>query len=125
MTDAYDIKALYDSQGYVVISSLLPISSFAKLQQAAEHAIASTRQGQWPYRRTVGKQFPPFDESNPDSWGVQHVMHPDLHEPVFAKWYTSDPVVQTVSTLLECDMDDLQMGKRVAVFHNLHDSLLK
>ena len=105
-----DYKSLYDSQGFVILPSLLSTTAFAELQVAAEHVISRTRQGEWPYRRTVGKQFPPFDESNPDSWCVQHIMHPELHEPAFANWYTSDFVIGAVSTLLACEEGDLQMG---------------
>lgn len=106
----FDYKAHYDSQGFVILPSLLSTTACAELQVAAERVIARTRQGEWPYRRTVGKQFPPFDESNPDSWGVQHIMHPDLHEPAFVNWYTSDFVIGTVATLLACEEEDLQMG---------------
>ncbi|KAI0701038.1 hypothetical protein BC835DRAFT_1324634 [Cytidiella melzeri] len=103
-------KTLYDSQGFVVLPSLIPDSNFFyDLQASAERAISRTRTGKWPHRRTLGRQFPPFDESNPDSWGVQHVMHPDLHEPAFARWYTSDKLVKTVAELLECEQEELQM----------------
>ncbi|KAI0337843.1 hypothetical protein BDW22DRAFT_1339098 [Trametopsis cervina] len=102
-------KTLYDAQGFVVVPSLIPPSLFDDLRVAAERAIARTRSGQWAHRRTVGRQFPPFDESNPDSWGVQHVMHPALDEPVFARWYTSDELTKTVAELLACEQEDLQM----------------
>lgn len=107
---ADDIKSLYDKQGYVVIPGLIPTELDKPLREATERVIARTRSGEWPYRRTVGKQFPPFDNDNPDSWGVQHLIHPDLGEPVFAEWYTSGPLVQTVCSLLDCDEDKLQMG---------------
>jgi hypothetical protein len=38
-------------------------------------------------------------------------MHPDLDEPAFAKWYTSDLLVKAVAKLLDCDEGELQMGK--------------
>jgi len=105
-----DIKSLYDKHGYVIVPSLIPTQLNKPLREATERVIARTRSGKWPHRRTVGKQFPPFDNNNPDSWGVQHLMHPDLGEPVFAQWYTSEPLVQTICRLLDCDEDDLQMG---------------
>jgi len=37
-------------------------------------------------------------------------MHPDLHEPVFANWYTSPKLLAAVTTLLGCQPEDLQMG---------------
>lgn len=109
-----DLKAQYDQQGFVIVPSLIPESSFAELQAAAERAISLTRSGIWPHRRTVGRQFPPFDESNPDSWGVQHIMHPDLGELAFAHWYTSDGLIKTTTELMECEEDELQMGEYIS-----------
>ncbi len=106
-----NLKKLYDDQGFVIVDGLIPDTSFADLQAAAECATTKTRSGTWPHRRTVGRQFPPFDDSDPDSWGVQHVMHPELGEQAYAEWYTSDALVETVTTLLECEEDELQMGK--------------
>jgi len=103
------LKTQYDTQGFVIVPDLVPESSFADLQAAAERAIGRTRAGKWSLRRTVGRQFPPFDESNPDSWGVQHVMHPELGEPAFSTWYTSDGLVKTATELMACDEEELQM----------------
>jgi len=102
-------KALYDEQGYVIVSDLILPENLEVLRAACDRAIAKTRSGLWPHRRTVGKQFPPFDDSNPDSWGVQHVMHPDLAEPTFAEWYTSDPLINVSKELLQCNEGELQM----------------
>jgi hypothetical protein len=43
-------------------------------------------------------------------------MHPDLGEPAFARWYTSDALIRTVQELLDCKEDELQMGKWVFLF---------
>jgi len=80
-----------------------------ELEEACERVIARTRAGLWPHRRTVGKQFPPYDDENPDSWGVQHIMHPDLGEPAFVQWYTSSELLAVVTELLGCKETDLQM----------------
>ena len=45
-----------------------------------------------------------------DSWGVQHVMHPDLGDCAFVRWYTSDELVNVVCELMACGEEDLQMG---------------
>ncbi|KAJ3715302.1 hypothetical protein DFJ43DRAFT_1213149 [Lentinula guzmanii] len=105
------IKDTYDRQGFVVVPGLIPPHDFLKLQEASDAAVNRTRKGSWPYRRTVGKQFPPFDNDNPDSWGVQHVMHPDLGESaiVFSKWYTSDDLTRVCAELLQCEEKDLQL----------------
>lgn len=102
-------KALYDEQGYIIVPNLIPPETFEALKEACDHAIAKTRTGSWPHRRTVGRQFPPFDDSNPDSWGIQHIMHPDLEEPTFAEWYTSDALINVSKELLQCNEDELQM----------------
>jgi hypothetical protein len=105
------LKTTYDEQGFVVIPGLVTEADRRKLEEACEHVIGLTRAGKWPHRRTVGKQFPPFDNENSDSWGVQHVMHPDLGEPVFAQWYTSQALVEAIKLLLDCREEDLQMGE--------------
>lgn len=111
MVSASTFKETYDKQGYVIIPGLIPDDMLPELTVAAERAIERTRSGSWQHRRTLGRQFPPFDESDPDSWGVQHIMHPDLGEPAFAKWYTSDVFVKSVLGLLCCKEDELQMGE--------------
>jgi hypothetical protein len=106
-----ELKKQYDEEGFVVIPSLIPPELRTRLEAACERVISLTRSGSWTHRRTVGKQFPPFDNDNPDSWGVQHLMHPDLGEPVFADWYTSDSLVRAVCDLMECEEEQLQMGE--------------
>ena len=104
------LKASYEREGYVIVPNLVPAAEFASLKDAGLRVTALTRSGQWPHRRTVGKQFAPFNADNPDSWGVQHVMHPDLKSPEFVRWYTSDAVVGVALELLGCEEQDLQMG---------------
>ncbi|KAG9312562.1 hypothetical protein JVU11DRAFT_6958 [Chiua virens] len=103
------LKSTYDDQGYVLVPALISPSLLPTLRAACDRVIAKTRAGTWHHRRTVGKQFPPFDDANPDSWGVQHVMHPELGEPVFATWYTSEGVRSAAAALLGCETKDLQM----------------
>ncbi|KAG6373541.1 hypothetical protein JVT61DRAFT_6184 [Boletus reticuloceps] len=103
------LKAAHDDQGYVLVPDLIPSDLLPALRAACDRVIAKTRTGAWPHRRTVGKQFPPFDDAHPDSWGVQHVMHPALGEPVFAQWYTSEGVRTVSAALLGCDVGSLQM----------------
>lgn len=103
-------KALYDSQGFVIVPGLIPPALFPKLTEAAERATACTRAGTWPHRRTVGRQFPPYDpDAALDVWGVQHVMHPALDERAFAEWYTSDALLQVACELIGCERAELQM----------------
>lgn len=108
--DLSDIQ-LFHEQGFAIVPALIPASLLSPLRAASERAITRTRSGEWTHRRTVGRQFPPYGHDNPDSWGVQHVMHPDLGEKVFAEWYTSDALVGAVRDLLGCEEDQLQMGQ--------------
>ena len=103
------LKATYEDQGYVLVPDLITPDLLSSLRAACNRVVTKTRAGAWPHRRTVGKQFPPFDDTNLDSWGVQHVMHPELGEPVFVRWYTSEGVRATAAALLGCDMGALQM----------------
>ena len=105
-------KSHYDKQGYVIVPGLIPAELDRPVREATERVITRTRSGKWPHRRTVGKQFPPFDNHSPESWGVQHLMHPDLGEPIFAGWYTSKPLVQMICSLLNCDESKLQCQVR-------------
>ncbi|KDQ10252.1 hypothetical protein BOTBODRAFT_190580 [Botryobasidium botryosum FD-172 SS1] len=104
------LKQQYDTHGYVIVPNLIPDpTTLNTLRAACARAIDKTRRGEWTRRRTVGKQFPPYDADNPDSWGVQHVMHPALGEPAFAEWYASDALLTTAMGLLGCEEGDLQM----------------
>ena len=106
------IKETFDAQGFVILPNLIPPDLRAELEQASENVISKTRSGAWQHRRVVGKQFPPYGNAGVDSWGVQHVMHPDLGEPAFAKWYSSHGLREAVKELLGCSDDNLQMGMR-------------
>ena len=104
-------RQLYEQQGYVIVPNLIPSDQLETLEAACKRVIARTRSGEWTHRRTVGRQFPPYGDDDQDSWGVQHVMHPDLGAPAFARWYTSDPLVDVVRELLGCAEDQLQIGQ--------------
>ncbi|CAE6453791.1 unnamed protein product [Rhizoctonia solani] len=102
-------KDAYVRDGYVFVPGLIDESQLTTLREACDRVVAKTRAGEWPHRRIVGKQFPPFVGSEPDSWGVQHIMHPDLHEPIFARWYGSEGVVGAATSLLGCEESQVQM----------------
>ncbi|KAJ7049716.1 hypothetical protein C8F01DRAFT_1068567 [Mycena amicta] len=103
------LKDRFEEDGFIIVPGLVAPSRLPLLQDACAHVVALTRDGTRPHRRTVGKQFPPYGDANPDSWGVQHVMHPDLAQSAFASWYTSDEVVGAVWMLLGCKEEELQM----------------
>ena len=108
------LRAAFQAQGYVLVPNLITQTQLSSLRLASARAVAKSRSGQWPHRRTVGRQFPPFDvdgQKEVDVWGVQHIMHPDLHEPEFARWYAGEEVTSVVKELLQCEESQLQMGK--------------
>ncbi|EIW77937.1 hypothetical protein CONPUDRAFT_84215 [Coniophora puteana RWD-64-598 SS2] len=102
------LKPKYETNGFVIVRGLIEDADLAELLKASADAIAQTRKGDWHRCRTVGSQFPPYKPGT-DFWGVQHVMHPDLGQTAFAKWYTSDRLVEVARTLLGCTEDRLQM----------------
>ena len=104
-----DLQEHYDTHGYVIVQGLLTPPENADLLTATERVVARTRSGSWTHARVVGKQFPPYGVGD-DVWGVQHVMHPALEEPAFARWYAGDVLRGAAKTLLKCQDDHLQMG---------------
>jgi hypothetical protein len=104
-----ELKEYYDTYGFVIIPGLLTPSEHADLLAATDRVVVRTRTGSWPHARVVGKQFPPYGVGD-DIWGVQHVMHPALEEPIFARWYAGDAVRNAAKILLGCEDEELQMG---------------
>lgn len=92
--------------GFVVIPSLLSPQEITALRSAATQATTLTRQGKWPFFRTVPKQFPPWPKEVPPAseggiWGVQHLLHPDMPgRDLFAKFYFDERVLSIVEELL-------------------------
>ncbi|KAF7315899.1 Phytanoyl-dioxygenase family protein [Mycena indigotica] len=110
-TTTLALREKLNEDGFVIVPGLVTPSNFSHLKAACSDVVRRTREGSWSHRRTVGKQFPPYGDANPDSWGVQHVMHPELGQSssIFAGWYTSQEVVDAVQMLLGCEEQDLQM----------------
>ncbi|PWN49115.1 hypothetical protein IE53DRAFT_388693 [Violaceomyces palustris] len=109
----YDLPKIleqYKSEGYVILDHVVPESSLDELRKASEQVVELTRSGGWPHRRVVGKAFPPFDKENRDSWGVQHLMNPRLpNARLFSEFYSSSPLLEIASALLEAPMERMQM----------------
>lgn len=98
--------------GFVVVRSLLTPDEVASLREAATKATTMTRAGNWPFFRTVPKQFPPWPKTVPPAseggiWGVQHLLHPDMPgREQFAQFYFSDKVLRVVEELLEVKVSE-------------------
>lgn len=107
--DNNPIRESLEKNGYVIIDGLIPVDSFQKLTEACGRVVDKARRGDWKYCRLVGTQFPPWKEGT-DVWGVQHLMHPELKETVFAEWYGSSQLSESVCQLLDTNLEELQLG---------------
>ncbi|KAI8337812.1 hypothetical protein BD560DRAFT_413173 [Blakeslea trispora] len=94
--------------GFVIVDHLIPKDMFERLREACDRVVDRARKGDWKYKRLVGTQFPPWTEGT-DVWGVQHLIHPDLKEPVFAEWYGSEKLLEAVQQLINVKHDELQL----------------
>ncbi|KAL6918010.1 hypothetical protein ACHAPO_000180 [Fusarium lateritium] len=102
-----------DRDGFVVIKSIVDIDKLEALREVSLKATQLARDGQWPFVRTVPKQFPPWDASQAREhgiWGVQHLMNPELpgHE-LFTELYFSETILDIVKQLLQCQDEHLVM----------------
>jgi Phytanoyl-CoA dioxygenase (PhyH) len=105
-----------ERDGFVLIPSILTPSQIDILRTASKETIDLARSGNWPWVRTLPKQFPPWNiepGANPAAggiWGVQFLMHPKLpNSPTFIKNYFSSAIIDVVKQLLECEDEDLVM----------------
>ncbi|KAI5288645.1 hypothetical protein KEM54_005046 [Ascosphaera aggregata] len=95
--------------GFVVIPGLLPPDRLSTLKELATKVTTKTRKGEWPFFRTVPKQFPPWPKDYPPAaeggiWGVQHLLHPDMEgREEFAQFYFSKDILSIVEELLGLD----------------------
>ncbi|PWZ00116.1 hypothetical protein BCV70DRAFT_211706 [Testicularia cyperi] len=119
----------YHERGYVILDNVFAKDeqsqlSLTSLRLAAQQVVEATRQGRWTQRRTVGSAFPPYDQNNTDSWGVQHIMCPELDTAasadrhsektsaishVFRDFYSSSPLLDIASILIDAPVEKMQM----------------
>lgn len=124
----YDPEALlrqYRDQGYIILDGVLSSDASSplhvdSLRQSADVATQLTRDGSWTHRRVVGNAFPPFTKDNRDSWGVQHLMNPQLDtlasshttsslSKQFQQFYGSSPLIEIASLLIGAEANEMQM----------------
>lgn len=99
MLDANQLRQ-YRQEGYVLIDRAVPPPLLEPLRQAAQRATERARSGEWTHRRSA---------VDGDIWGIGHLLHPDLAEPVFAQYMASDVVIDIVAELLEVEEAELQL----------------
>ncbi|CAO1621128.1 unnamed protein product [Jaminaea pallidilutea] len=110
LPNLHALRADYDRDGYVIVDGLFD-DAIEPLRSETEGIVRDTRNGQWPFVRRVGKQFPPFDAvTSPDYWGVQHLMHPEMpHTDSFRDFYSQQSFLQISAALMGCEASSLQM----------------
>lgn len=105
-------RSVLDRDGFVVLSaSLFPSFDLEALRAAALRIAQAARSGEWPYIRTLPKQFPPWPQDITNGiWGVQHLLHPSNPDHlVFAKSYFDSELLNYVAALIAYKEDDLTM----------------
>lgn len=122
-----ELRALLARDGFVRIPSFLSTEHLQSLRAACERTTNMARNGDWPFIRTLPKQFPPWSaDVSSGIWGVQHLMHPDLPDHhLFASSYFSPHIIRTVSTLLQCSPDHLVMELYNLLVRPDHDFALR
>ncbi|MBI4530360.1 MAG: phytanoyl-CoA dioxygenase family protein [Candidatus Latescibacteria bacterium] len=87
----------FKEQGYLIIDNAIPDGMLEPLREATGRVTEKTRRGEWPYKRDAG---------DGDIWGVSHLLHLDLCEPVFAEYIASPVVIDVVGDLLKIPPED-------------------
>jgi ectoine hydroxylase-related dioxygenase (phytanoyl-CoA dioxygenase family) len=90
----------FREDGYVIIDEAVEPSMLEPLRAAAARVTERTRAGEWPHKRKAGED---------DIWGVSHLLHPELDEPVFAEYMASAPVLDVAADLLGTDRLRLEL----------------
>ncbi|KAB2576912.1 hypothetical protein BFW01_g2226 [Lasiodiplodia theobromae] len=109
---ADELRAALARDGFVRIPSLLSPAQIEALRGATSRLTAAARRGDWPYIRTLPKQFPPWpSKPGPNGiWGVQHLLHPSNPDAAaFAESYFGDAVMGVCKALLRAADDELVM----------------
>lgn len=99
--------------GFTVIKGLLSKQEIDKYLELSNQEIEIARNGEWPYVRLNGKQFPPWDspDDQPDIWGVTHLMHPKWGElgKKFQYLYTDEKILNVVKDILQTDVLNMEL----------------
>lgn len=124
-----DLRASLARDGFVRIPAAFTREQVETFRAAGRRAVERTRSGEWPYFRSLPKQFPPWNEDvSKGIWGVQHLLHPDMPQQdkiVFANSYFGDIMIDAVTALLSCSEDDLVMELYNMLVRPDHDFALR
>lgn len=121
------LREALEKDGFVAIPDAISEQDLQRLREACQKLTQQARSKQWPYVRTLPKQFPPWnDDTSNGIWGVQHLLHPDqVDKDVFAASYFNETIINSVTTLLECSRDDLVMELYNVLVRPDHDFSLR
>lgn len=121
------LATLLDSEGYVLVPSMLSAQEVDALRNACSDLRLLAETGGWRFLRTLPKQFPPWgSDPSVGIWRIQHLLHPDNpHNKLFASTYFSDSIVKTVIELLSCSENDLVMELYNLLMTPTHDFSLR
>ncbi len=81
----------FKEQGYIILNNAAPEHLLVPLREATDRVTRKARKGTWTHIRRARET---------DIWGVSHLLHPDLDEPVFAQYIASPIVIHVVGDLL-------------------------
>lgn len=81
----------FKTQGYVLLDNAVPENLLQSLREATNRVTQKARRKDWPHVRRAGED---------DIWGVSHLLHPHLGEPIFAEYIASPIVIDVVGDLL-------------------------
>lgn len=75
LMSAQELRASLDRDGFVIIPALLSTDEeLDRYRHACQRTVQQARSGQWPFVRTLPKQFPPWnaaDATQQGIWGVR------------------------------------------------------
>ena len=98
---SYYLECL-NRDGFVLIPSILTSSEITTLRTACKQTIDLARSGNWPYVRTIPKQFPPWNTepgANPAAGGIWGVQACDSQPciPIFVHCFKHDISAKTTT----------------------------
>ena len=104
-------RAHFAEHGFVVADDIISASQLGRLQAAARRVRDRVRSGALThgyFQRSPGE--PEVDEADWEIWCIRGLYSAQHAEPVFAELYGSDPLLDYVTSFLECEREELILG---------------
>jgi ectoine hydroxylase-related dioxygenase (phytanoyl-CoA dioxygenase family) len=100
----------FREQGYFILDPAVPEGMLEPLRKATRRVTAKARAGEWPHVRRAGDD---------DIWGVSHLLHPDLEEPIFAEYIASSVVLDVVADMLDVPQEEKEQKLQLELVNML------